>query len=116
MSAPRFDRGDIVHTLSPHPDGGDSKHWALIVGDPSCNSYGDYVLVQITSRPFHGPSDFRLSDADPEFQQTGLQHSSTFRCHKVFPLAESRVRTKIGEAGPNTMRKIEACLRRVFLL
>ena len=116
MSGPKFQRGDIIHTRSPHSDGGDSPHFALVVGDPLDNSQLEYVAIQITSTPIRGKSDFSLADSDPEFSQTGLDHTSTFRCHKLFPLAESRVRTKIGSAGPNTMKAIEQRLRTVLRL
>jgi mRNA-degrading endonuclease toxin of MazEF toxin-antitoxin module len=111
MAGKLFDRCDIVHCLSPHAEGGDSRHFAVIVGDPVANTSGHYMLVQITSTAYNGRTDYRLLDSDPEFAQTGLDHSSTFRCHKVFVLADSRVRRKIGSAGPKTMLEIEARLK-----
>ncbi len=111
MAGQLFDRGDIVHCLSPHVDGGDSRHFAVIVGDPVANTSGDYILVQITSTAYNGRTDYRLLDSDPEFGRTGLAHSSTFRCHKIFVLANSRVRRRIGDVGPNTMAQIETRLK-----
>lgn len=116
MSGPKFQRGDIIHTRSPHADGGESRHWALIVGDPLCNKHGDYVVIQITSTPYYGASDYILKDTDPEFSQTGLQNSSTFRCHKLFPVSENQAQKKLGDVGPNTMATIENHLRRVLQL
>lgn len=80
MSGPKFQRGDIVHTLSPHPDGGDSKHWGLVVGDP-LDCHGEYVCVQIVTREHFGKTNFRLAETHPEFARTGLDHASTIRCH-----------------------------------
>ncbi len=114
MAAPQLDRWDIVHTRSPHAQAGSSPHWALIVGDPYCNSHGDYVVIQITSTAFHGPTDFILRDSDPEFAQTGLNNTSTFRCHKLFPVSASAVFQKKGAIGPQTMVQIESHLKRVF--
>jgi mRNA-degrading endonuclease toxin of MazEF toxin-antitoxin module len=111
MAGKLFDRGDIVHCLSPHADGGDSRHYAVIVGDPIANTSGDYLLVQITSTAFNGRTDYRLSDSTPEFGLTGLNHASTFRCHKVFVLANSRVRRKTGTVGSQTMAQIESRLK-----
>ncbi len=111
MAGKLFDRGDIVHCLSPHPDGGDSRHYAVIVGDPIANTSGDYVLVQITSTAFNGRTDYRLFESDTEFGRTGLDHASTFRCHKIFVLANSRVHRSIGSVGPTTMAQIESCVK-----
>lgn len=49
-----------------------------------------------------------MYDSDPEFGQTGLDHTSTFRCHKIFVLANSRVRRRIGSIGPKTMAEAES--------
>jgi mRNA-degrading endonuclease toxin of MazEF toxin-antitoxin module len=114
MSGKLFDRGDIVHSLSPHPDKGASWHYAPIVGDPVANTSGDYLLVQITSTKYSGRTDYTLMDSDPEFAQTGLAHTSTFRCHKVFVLASSRVQRKIGSVGPKTLVEIESRLKTAF--
>ncbi|HUY35457.1 MAG TPA: type II toxin-antitoxin system PemK/MazF family toxin [Pirellulales bacterium] len=104
---PKFTRGDIVNVFSPHADdAGESRHPALIVGDPLENTNGDYILVQITSKPWHGRTDVALNVSDPEFSRTGLKVASSVRCHKLFPLVEDRVRRKIGSAGPNTMKQI----------
>lgn len=111
MSGKLFDRGDVIHCLSPHAEGGASKHYAVIVGDPIANTSGDYLLVQITTTAYNGRTDYRLTDKDPEFAQTGLDHSSTFRCHKVFVLENSRVRRKIGTIGRQTMAQIESRLK-----
>ena len=101
MSAPKFDRGDVVYALCPQPDSNaTTKCRCLIVGDPFANSHGDYILIQITSQPYFGKSDFTLAKADPEFPATGLTESSTFRCHKIFVLTEFMVQTKAGSVGP----------------
>lgn len=86
-------------------------HYALIVGDPVANTAGDYILLQITSTKYSGRTDYTILDSDPEFAQTGLSHASTFRCHKVFVLASSRVQRRIGSVGPMTMAEIEKRLR-----
>lgn len=113
----QFERGDIVRAHTPHTDlSQSSQHPALIVADPMINASGDYVLIQITSSPYNSTSDYTLSATDPEFAMTGLQNTSTFRCHKIFPLKESLVRKKFGEVGPNTMKEIEKRLRALLCL
>ncbi len=117
MAGPKFQRGDILHTFSPHTENaGRSKHWAIVVGDPLDCSHGDYVLIQITSTLYSGRTDFRLLETHPEFAATGLDHASTFRCHKIFPISESMARTKLGEAGPSIMGEIELRLRSMLRL
>lgn len=117
MSGPVFERGDIIIAQTPHSNqAAVSQHPALIVGDPLANSHGDYVLIQITSTRWNGATDVVLADNDPEFASSGLQHTSTFRCHKLFALAESKARRKIGSVGPITLKKIESKLRLLLQL
>jgi len=86
------------------------------VADPLNCSNNDYFVIQITTTLYSGKTDFRLSETDPEFPQTGLDHASTFRCHKLFPLPESQVRTKKGLAGPQIMKAVEDRLRKMLEL
>jgi hypothetical protein len=116
MSGPKFQRGDIIHTQSPHPDEGTSSaHWGLVIGDP-LDCHGDYVCVQIVSREHVGKTDFRLLDSHDEFSTTGLSHSSTIRCHKLFVVAEHRVRTRLGEAGPKILAEVAARIKSALRL
>jgi len=115
MSGPKFQRGDIIHTQSPHPDGGASAHYALVVGDP-LDCHGEYVCVQIVSREHRGKTDFRLEEADPEFARTGLSHASTFRCHKLFVVSESRVRARLGAAGRGILSAVGAKIKAALQL
>lgn len=115
MSGPKYQRGDIVHTLSPHPDGGDSKHWGLVVGDP-LDCHGEYVCVQILSREHFGKTNLRLVESHPEFARTGLPHSSTIRCHKLYVVTELKVRTRLGDAGPQIMAEVGARLKAALRL
>lgn len=113
----QFERGDIVRAQTPHTDlSGTSQHPALIVADPMVNASGDYILIQITSSSYNSASDYTLQSSDPEFSMTGLQNTSTFRCHKMFPLKESLVRKKFGKVGPNTMKEIEDRRRALLCL
>jgi hypothetical protein len=115
MSAPRFQRGDIVHCLHPHADsrneGDASRRYALVVGDPIENINQDYILAQITTREWAGRTDVTVRDEDPEYAMTGLRNASTIRCHKLFADAPSTVQRKIGEAGPVIMKRVDAALR-----
>lgn len=109
MSAPKYQCGDIVKANVPHTDGsGDSSHPCLVIGDPLANSHGDYVLLQISSTKWSARTDYFLADSDPEFSQTGLSHSSTFRCHKVFAISESRVVKRFGSVGAQAMVEVES--------
>ena len=115
MSAPRFNRGDIVHCVHPHADsrsaGDASRRYALVVGDPIENINKDYILVQITSKEWRGRTDVWIASDDPEFGATGLQISSTIRCHKLFAAAPTTVQRRIGEAGPAILRRVDTALK-----
>ncbi len=120
MSAPRFKRGDIVHCIHPHADskneGDVSRRYALVVGDPVENINQDYILAQVTSTEWGGRTDVWVKEDDPEFSQSGLRNSSTIRCHKIFAAAPTTVQRKIGEAGPDIMRRVELALRNALQL
>jgi mRNA-degrading endonuclease toxin of MazEF toxin-antitoxin module len=112
MSAPKFQRGDVVWCLMPFADrSGTSRRRVLVVGDPLSNINRDYVVIQITSTQWHGPTDLIVVDSHPEFKATGLDPSSTFRCHKISPIGETCVQKRAGQVGPSIMREVEARLR-----
>lgn len=114
MSAPRFQRGDVVHCLHPHADSRDegdaSRSYAIVVGDPIENINKDYILVQITSKEWRGRTDVWIASDDSQFAATGLKTSSTIRCHKLFA-APSTVQRSIGVASPQLMRRVDAALK-----
>lgn len=111
MAAPRFQRGDIINFNTPYADGGGGEHPSLIVSDPLCNGHGDYILIQIVSKDWGGRCDYRITESHADFSATGLHAASTFRCHKLFVIAESMARRKRGVAGPDIMRQIDAKLK-----
>jgi mRNA-degrading endonuclease toxin of MazEF toxin-antitoxin module len=116
MSGPKFQRGDILHTFSPHTDeDASSKHWGLVVGDP-LDCHGEYVCVQIVTRFHAGRTNFRLEETHAEFSATGLDHSSTIRCHKLYVVSESRVRSRLGLAGPTIMAEVCGRIRAALQL
>jgi mRNA-degrading endonuclease toxin of MazEF toxin-antitoxin module len=116
MSGKLFDRGDVVHCRMPHADAGDSRRYALIVGDPIENINKDYILLQITRTDHKGRTDYRLEQSNPEFGQTGLSESSTFRCHKIFVASSSMVQRRIGPVGKQTMLEVERRLKAALSL
>lgn len=117
MSGPKFQLGDIVNFLMPHTDGtASTSRPGLIVGDPLDNQNRDYVIVQITTQAWGGKSDVRIDDGDAEFNATGLEKSSTIRCHKIFAVGEARVQRRHGSAGPRLMARVQAGLRHALRL
>lgn len=118
MSAPSFERGDVVlvrHVPLDSRGSDDEKpRPALVIGDPIENQNQDYILLFITSRQWTGRTDVWLQETDAEFRQTGLKQSSTIRCHKIFVANASMVRRKIGIAGLAVLNRVEAALRRAL--
>jgi len=117
MSGPKFQLGDIVNFLMPHTDGtASTSRPGLVVGDPLDNQNRDYVVVQITTQTWSGKSDVWIEDGDAEFTATGLEKSSTIRCHKIFAVGETRVQRRRGCAGPKIMARVQPGLRHALRL
>ncbi len=112
MTAPKFQRGDVVWCAMPSVGGtGETKRPALVIGDPIENVNHDYVLMQITSKPWKSRTDCILEESDPEFPQTGLTCTSTFRGHKVFVVTETAVQKRLGSVGQKTLASIEKAIK-----
>ena len=117
MSTPKYGRGTMILCMCPQADTGiSSLHPALIVGDAIENLNNDYIAVQCTSRRWNGRTDVWLSATDADFVGLGLAVPSTIRCHKLFPVAASRVQSKIGHASDSLMKRVEAALRAALSL
>src|SRR5262245_48249299 len=101
MSVPKYGRGAVLWCRIGEADTDRTKRRpCLVVGDPIENLNRDYVVVEITSTLWRGPTDIVVESGDPGFAGLGLPNSSTIRCHKIFPVASSRILQSCGTATP----------------
>lgn len=117
MSVPKYGRGAVLWCRLPEADTDRQKHRpCLVVGDPIENFNRDYVVVEITTKLWHGPTDVIVESTDASFPGLGLRESSCIRCHKIFPVASSRIVSGCGTASPELMKRVDDALRRALSL
>ena len=91
--------GDVVIIPFPYSDLSKSKHRpALVVADVG---RGDYVLSQITSKPYDDTHALSLSEVD--FSDGGLRRESFVRVGKLFTANQALI---LGIAGRLTYSKL----------
>ena len=83
--------GEVILILYPYSDFSDGgKRPAVIVSNTDFNNSGsEVVVVSITSTIRTGPpTHIMIDDSHGAFRQTGLDHSSTVLCHKIYIVAK----------------------------
>ncbi|MFO0900834.1 MAG: type II toxin-antitoxin system PemK/MazF family toxin [Pirellulales bacterium] len=117
MSVPKYGRGAVLWRRLPEADTDRQKHRpCVVVGDPIENLNRDYVVVEITTKLWRGPTDVAVESTDPSFASLGLRETSCIRCHKIFPVASSRIVSSCGSAPPELMKQVDDALRRALSL
>lgn len=112
-------KGEVVLIIYPFTDLVRTKvRPAVVISNDTYNAkQNDVVLLLITSNTSRlNPDDYVLKDSDPEFKNTGLRQASTFRVGKIITLHKKLLNSKLGFAGPNTMKEIEKRLRNLLQL
>jgi mRNA interferase MazF len=69
---------------------------------------GDFVLVQITSRPYSDPDAVELTDVS--IREGSLQRVSYARPGKLFTAQHSLMERKIGELSTQAMQELTAAV------
>lgn len=86
-----FVKGDVVAVRFPFTDlTSEKRRPALVLAR---RDLGDYILCQITSRPWHEPS-IRLTEED--FQEGALDRESFARPDRVFTANEEIILRQVG--------------------
>ena len=108
-----FHQRDIVLVHFPFTDLTQTKlRPALIISADQINKSGNFVCVQITSRPISDESYFRL---EKEMLEGSLLLTSGIRLHKIFCLQEKFLEHKIAALTPVSFDLVLDSLRdRVF--
>lgn len=105
----KFVAGDVVVIPFPFTDfSAEKKRPALVIAE---RDFDDYILCQITSRPWHEPA---VEIADADFEQGGLEKPSYARPDRVFTVHESVIDRRAGTISPEKLEEVRAVLRKIL--
>jgi len=94
--------GSVVLVRFPFSDLSDSKlRPAFILADVGMN---DYLLCQITSKPYSDLGAIEVSDSD--FSEGGLERTSYIRPGKIFTVNQSLIARKVGVLNDSKWRLV----------
>ena len=106
-------RGDVVLIKFPFTDLSSSKvRPALVISSDNYNhSNADAIFVAISSRfDNQQQHDVPIVSANPEFSITGLKSPALIRADKIVRLSKSLATRRLGQAGPDTMAKVDTVI------
>ena len=96
--------GSVVLVPFPFSDLSQTKRRPAVVLAPA--ERGDWILCQITSKPYAGVRAVQLTDAD--FERGSLRLTSYARPAKLFTAHESLFVIEIGMLRADSLRKVAA--------
>lgn len=94
--------GSVVLVYFPFSDLSHTKLRPPLV--LACASYQEYILAQITSRPYADPRAFMLMDRN--FLSGSLRRISYVRPAKLFTAHNSLIKAEIGRLKPDVLRSV----------
>lgn len=75
-------------------------------------AHADFVLCQITSRPF--ADDMAVEITSDDFERESLNRTSYVRVAKLFTANDSIITRQVGQLKPQAVRKIRTGLAQLF--
>ena len=101
---------DIVFVAFPFSDLSNHKlRPALVLADAQ---RGDWILCQITSKPYADSSAIQISDGD--FESGGLSLVSYVRPAKIFTASDSLIKKQVGKLTSPTHAKVLSTIRKIL--
>jgi mRNA interferase MazF len=108
-------RGDVVLLDYPYADGTGSKvRPALIVQNDRDNQRLTNTIVALITKNVsrvHEPTQLLIDASSANSHQSGLIHTSAVTCGNLFTVSQAKVLRVIGSLSPETMARIDACLK-----
>lgn len=109
-------RGDMVLVPVPDTSGQPGKtRPALVVSSDHNNQRLQDVIVAIvtstTGRATLEATQLLIGLRTPEGKQAGVLHDSAVKCERLHAILQSLIRRKVGDLPPDTMLKINDCLK-----
>ncbi len=110
-------RGDVVLIKFPYTDLSSTKvRPALVVSSDSYTQLSaDAIFVAISSNLTKPqPFDVEINPTNHEFSATGLKAPALIKADKIARLSKSLASRHLGQAGPNTMTKVDSVISDVL--
>lgn len=121
MSLPNWypSPGHIIHTHVRYSDSeGTKSRFPVVVSNSEFNRRNTEVIVAFTtsSRNIHHPRsyDVEISDKHPSFGQTGLNHSTTARCGRLWTVDKRKISDVIGVVPDELLTDISKLVLECF--
>lgn len=111
--------GHIIRTHVQYSDSESTKsRFPIVVSSSEFNQKYPEVIVAFTtsSRNIHHlrSYDVEVSDKHPEFAQTGLTHSTTVRCGRLWTVDKRKISDVIGIVPAGLLTDIQQLVLRCF--
>lgn len=99
-------KGNIVIIKFPFADAAEyKKRPALVISNNEINRYGEYLMVQISSKDKKDPHSLPIKIND-DTNNKALPLKSFLRLHKIFLLNESFIISTAGSVKPDFLEKV----------
>ena len=118
MSKTSLARGEIVLVQFPLTDLTAKKVRPAVILSAEPRSE-DVIVAFISSSPESKsflPTDYLCEEKRPDFAQTGLKRSSTFRMSKLVTLHRSMILRRLGMVSAGIQKELDARLKKALVL
>lgn len=111
--------GHIVHAQVQYSDcEGTKSRFPVVVSSEEFNKQHPEVIVAFTtsSRNIHHPRsyDVEISDRHGDFRKTGLTHSTTVRCGRLWTVDRRSIADVVGMVPDQLLTDIQHIVSRLF--
>jgi len=111
--------GHIIRTDVQYADSeGTKSRFPIVVSSPQFNQQYPEVVVAFTTSSvnIHHPRtyDVEISDKHPNFGLTGLPHSTTVRCGRLWTIDKRKISDAIGIVPNNLLLDIQKLVLQCF--
>jgi mRNA-degrading endonuclease toxin of MazEF toxin-antitoxin module len=111
--------GYIIRTQVQYSDSEATKsRFPIVVSSSEFNQKHPEIIVAFTtsSKNIHYPQsyDVEISDKHPDFTQTGLTHSTTVRCGRLWTVDKRKISAVIGIVPASLLTDIQKLVLQCF--
>lgn len=111
--------GYIIHTHVQYSDSeGTKSRFPVVISSSQFNQQYPEVIVAFatSSKNIHHPRsyDVEISDKHPDFGSTGLTHSTTIRCGRLWTVDKRKISDVIGIVPDNLLTDIQRLVTECF--
>jgi mRNA interferase MazF len=109
-----MNRGNVVTVDFSRYDPADKVRPALVVQNDRDNTRMAKTIVALVTSNIgraSGLTQYLIDRTHPDFTLSGLHRDSTVNCSNLYTVRQSDISRIIGKLSPETMRKIDNCLK-----